>query len=80
VFKFVAAFMVICSGTASAAEVAQECLPTPASTQQVSAMGEYHGQGFAFTVTVDGHAVPGFDAPPKDKRAAAKDKPCPLTS
>ena len=43
-------------------------------------MGEYHGQGFAFTVTMDGHAVPGFDAPPKEKQAAAKDKACPLTS
>ena len=79
-FKYFVAFLVICSGAASAAEVSQECLPTPASTQQVSAMGEYHGQGFAFTVTMDGQAVPGFDAPPEEKQAATKDKPCPLTS
>ena len=79
-FKFVAAFLVICSGAASAAEVSQECLPAPASTQQASAMGEYQGHGFAFTVTMDGHAVPGFDAPPKEKQAAAKDKACPFTS
>jgi hypothetical protein len=80
VFKFVAVFLVICSGAAGAAQVSPECLPAPATTQQASAMGEYHGQGFAFTVTMDGHAVPGFDAPPKEKQAAAKDKACPLTS
>ena len=79
-FKFFVAFLVICSGAASAVEVPQECLPAPASTQQASAMGEYHGQGFAFTVTMDGHAVPGFDAPPEEKQAAAKDTACPLTS
>lgn len=79
-FKFVAAFLVICSGAASAAEVPQKCVLAPASTQQVSAMGEYHGQSFAFTVTIDGHAVPGFDAPSDEKRAEARDKACPLTS
>ena len=79
-FKFFVAFLVICSGAASAAKVPQECLPAPASTQQASAMGEFHGQGFAFTVTMDGHAVPGFVAPPEEKQAAAKDKACPLTS
>ena len=79
-FKFIIAFMVICSGAASAAEVPQKCLPAPASTQQASAMGEYHGESFAFTVTMDGHAVPGFDAPPEEKQAAARDKACPLTS
>ena len=78
--KFFAAFLVICSGAASAAEVPQECLPAPASTQQVSAMGEYLGQSFAFTVTMDGHAMPGFDAPPEEKQAEARDQACPLTS
>jgi hypothetical protein len=76
VFKFVAAFLVICSGAARAVDVPKECLPAPASTQQVSAMGEYHGQSFAFTVTIDGHGVPDFDAPPEEKPAEA----CPLTS
>jgi hypothetical protein len=80
VFKFLAAFLLICSGAADAAEVSQECLPAPASTQQASAMGDYHGQSFAFTVTMDGQAVPGFDGPPEEKQAAAKDKACPLTS
>jgi hypothetical protein len=80
VFKFVVAFIVICSGAAKAVEVPQKCLPAPASTQQVAAMGEYLGQSFAFTVTMDGHAVPGFDAPPEEKQAEARDKACPLTS
>ncbi|MDE2384902.1 MAG: hypothetical protein KGO53_09805 [Alphaproteobacteria bacterium] len=78
-FKFAGVFACLVSGAASAAETAPLCTAAPSNAQQVTVQGDYQGQTYAFTVTIDGKAAPGFDAPPA-KAADAKNLPCALTS
>jgi len=80
VFKFVALLIVFSSGVACAAEVPHQCLAAPVSSDQVIVQGDYGGRRLAFTVTIDGKTLPGFDTPSGVKQAAADDKTCPLTS